>query len=102
VNAGQLLWRAGQTHPPLKAHEYYSSTDLFEHFHDICVVWSLIARTCVAALEGHCDIVGIALFEYCLTVPASRIEFAKFSGFQLKVIQEAATLSAFIVFAVTF
>ena len=45
---------------------------------------------------------GIALFEYCLAVPANRLGFTRFSGFQLKIIQEVVTLSVFIVFAVTF
>jgi uncharacterized protein (DUF486 family) len=35
-------------------------------------------------------------------VPANRLGFVRFSGFQLKVIQEAVTLVVFIVFAVTF
>jgi hypothetical protein len=45
---------------------------------------------------------GIALFEYCLAVPANRLGFGEFSGFQLKVIQEAITLTVFIVFAIAF
>ena len=44
----------------------------------------------------------IALFEYCLMVPANRIGYnnAGFSGFQLKIIQEVITLIVFAVFAV--
>jgi uncharacterized protein len=45
---------------------------------------------------------GIALLEYCLAVPANRLGFARFSGFQLKIIQEVVTISVFIVFAMTF
>ena len=45
---------------------------------------------------------AIALFEYCLAVPANRIGFGEFSGFQLKIIQEAVTLVVFMIFAVTF
>jgi hypothetical protein len=45
---------------------------------------------------------AIALLEYCLAVPANRIGYHQFSGFQLKIIQEAVTLIVFIVFAVTF
>jgi uncharacterized protein (DUF486 family) len=45
---------------------------------------------------------GIALFEYCLAVPANRLGYAHFSGFQLKIIQEVVTLTVFIVFALTF
>lgn len=43
---------------------------------------------------------GIALIEYCLAVPANRYGFGRFSGFQLKVMQEAVTLTVFIGFAV--
>jgi uncharacterized protein (DUF486 family) len=45
---------------------------------------------------------GIALFEYCLAVPANRLGYAHFSGFQLKIIQEVVTLTVFMVFALTF
>jgi uncharacterized protein (DUF486 family) len=42
----------------------------------------------------------IALFEYCLAVPANRFGFVQFSGFQLKIIQEVITILVFIMFAV--
>jgi uncharacterized protein (DUF486 family) len=45
---------------------------------------------------------AIAFFEYCLAVPANRVGYGEFSGFQLKVIQEVVTLVVFVVFAVTF
>jgi uncharacterized protein (DUF486 family) len=45
---------------------------------------------------------AIALFEYCLAVPANRLGYAHFSGFQLKIIQEVVTLVVFIGFAVLF
>ncbi len=45
---------------------------------------------------------GIALFEYCLAVPANRLGYGAFSGFQLKVIQEVVTLIVFMIFAITF
>jgi uncharacterized protein (DUF486 family) len=45
---------------------------------------------------------AIALLEYCLAVPANRLGYGEFSGFQLKIIQEVITLVVFIVFAVTF
>jgi len=45
---------------------------------------------------------GITLFEYCLAVPANRLGYGHFSGFQLKIIQEVVTLTVFIVFAVMF
>ncbi len=45
---------------------------------------------------------GIALIEYCLAVPANRIGFGQFSGFQLKIIQEVITLTIFVGFAAFF
>src|SRR5579872_2190201 len=45
---------------------------------------------------------GIAFVEYCLAVPANRWGFVSFSGFQLKIVQEAITLAVFLVFAMTF
>ena len=45
---------------------------------------------------------AIALFEYCLAVPANRLGYGEFSGFQLKIIQEVITITVFIVFALTF
>ena len=42
---------------------------------------------------------GIAFFEYCFQVPANRIGFGEFSGYQLKIIQECITLMVFAVFA---
>src|SRR5260221_5385792 len=43
----------------------------------------------------------IALLEYCLAVPANRWGFGTFTGFQLKIVQEAITVAVFIVFAIT-
>jgi len=47
---------------------------------------------------------GIAFFEYCMQVPANRIGFSEnggpFSMWQLKVIQEALSLSVFTVIAI--
>ena len=45
---------------------------------------------------------GIALLEYCLAVPANRLGYGHFSGFQLKIIQEVITLLVFMVFAILF
>jgi uncharacterized protein len=42
---------------------------------------------------------AIALGEYCLQVPANRLGYGRFTGYQLKIIQEVITLSVFIVFA---
>ncbi len=41
----------------------------------------------------------IALGEYCFQVPANRIGFGQFSGFQLKIIQESITMVVFVAFA---
>jgi hypothetical protein len=42
---------------------------------------------------------GIALFEYLLQVPANRIGYTVLSVGQLKIMQEAVTLSVFVPFA---
>jgi uncharacterized protein (DUF486 family) len=41
----------------------------------------------------------IALGEYCFQVPANRIGYGQFTGYQLKIIQEVITLVVFVVFA---
>ncbi len=41
----------------------------------------------------------IAFGEYCFQVPANRIGYGRFSGYQLKIIQEGITLIVFAVFA---
>jgi uncharacterized protein len=41
----------------------------------------------------------IAFGEYCFQVPANRIGYGKFTGYQLKIIQECVTLIVFVVFA---
>jgi hypothetical protein len=45
---------------------------------------------------------GIALFEYLLQVPANRIGYTTMSLGQLKILQEAITLSVFVPFAVLY
>ncbi|MEI9947298.1 MAG: DMT family protein [Chitinophagaceae bacterium] len=42
----------------------------------------------------------IAFIEYCLAVPANRLGYKSFNLFQLKIIQEVATLVVFSFFAV--
>jgi uncharacterized protein (DUF486 family) len=42
---------------------------------------------------------GIAFFEYCLMVPANRLGYGKFTGYELKIIQEVITLAVFAGFA---
>lgn len=44
----------------------------------------------------------IALFEYCLAVPANRIGHQVYSAAELKTMQEVITLLVFAVFSVTF
>jgi uncharacterized protein len=44
----------------------------------------------------------IAFLEYCLAVPANRLGYLQFSGFQLKIIQEVITITVFVVFAMLF
>jgi uncharacterized protein len=44
----------------------------------------------------------IALVEYCLAVPANRLGFGTFNGFQLKILQEVISISVFSVFAIAF
>jgi hypothetical protein len=41
----------------------------------------------------------IAFGEYCFQVPANRIGYGRFSGYQLKIIQECITLWVFVIFA---
>lgn len=45
---------------------------------------------------------SIALFEYLLQVPANRIGYTQFSLAQLKIMQEAITLTIFVPFAMLF
>ena len=45
---------------------------------------------------------GIALFEYCLAVPANRIGHQVYSAAELKTMQEVITLVVFAVFSITF
>jgi uncharacterized protein (DUF486 family) len=47
---------------------------------------------------------AIAFFEYCLMVPANRLGYlsGSFSGYELKIIQEAITLGVFVIFAALF
>jgi uncharacterized protein len=46
---------------------------------------------------------GIAFFEYCLAVPANRLGYAGgWSGAQLKIVQEAITLTVFAAFMILY
>jgi uncharacterized protein (DUF486 family) len=42
---------------------------------------------------------GIALFEYCLAVPANRIGVSRYSLYELKTMQEVFSLSGFVLVA---
>jgi hypothetical protein len=44
----------------------------------------------------------IAFAEYCFQVPANRLGYGRFTGAQLKTIQEAVSLTVFCVFSVTY
>lgn len=45
---------------------------------------------------------SIALFEYCLAVPANKIGHQVYSAAQLKTMQEIITLTVFAIFSVTY
>ena len=45
---------------------------------------------------------GIAIFEYCLQVPANRIGYGYFNAAELKTIQEILSLSVFMGFSVLY
>ncbi len=45
---------------------------------------------------------GIALFEYCLAVPANRIGHVSYSAAELKTIQEVITLVVFAGFSIAY
>mgnify|MGYP001607128919 CR=1 FL=1 len=45
---------------------------------------------------------GIAFAEYCFQVPANRIGYGRFSGAQLKTIQEGVTLVVFCFFSILY
>lgn len=45
---------------------------------------------------------SVALFEYCLQVPANRLGFREYSLGQLKVMQEIITMGVFAVFATVY
>ena len=66
---------------------------MFECLHDLRA-WPLWKAVLVSW--------AIALLEYCLAVPANRFGYTKFSGYQLKMIQEIVTLVVFVGFATTF
>ncbi len=42
---------------------------------------------------------GIAFLEYCCMIPANRLGYGRFTGYELKIIQEVITLLVFVGFA---
>jgi len=42
---------------------------------------------------------SVAFLEYCLMVPANRLGYGTWTGYQLKIIQEVITLAVFVGFA---
>lgn len=44
----------------------------------------------------------IAFGEYCFQVPANRLGYGEFTGYQLKIMQESITLLVFVVFAYSY
>lgn len=79
--------------------ENHRTIGLLQCVYDLCLVrtpqiWPLWKAILVSWL--------IALLEYCLAVPANRMGFGAYTGFQLKIVQEAITVAVFIVFAITF
>ena len=72
------------------------------HLH-LTLAWSghLNLRSSPRWLQGIVSW-GIAIFEYCLAVPANRIGHQVYSAAELKTMQEVITLIVFAVFSVTF
>ena len=70
----------------------------FQHFHDVRLV-----RSPKAPLGTDFQVIVvswlIAFGEYCFQVPANRIGYGEFTGYQLKIIQECITLTVFVMFA---
>jgi uncharacterized protein (DUF486 family) len=56
----------------------------------------------MAALEGDPCLMGDRAARIRLAVPANRLGYGHFSGFQLKIIQEVVTLVVFIGFGLLF
>ena len=95
----------GSPSMPPQILSYYLLTPLMlvalQHLHDHCLVLA-------SALQGDAACARravswlLALFEYCLAVPANRYGSAVYSAAQLKTIQEVITLLVFAVFSVVY
>jgi Putative member of DMT superfamily (DUF486) len=71
---------------------------LLEHLHDDSVIRpSAVSRPTADAGDRVSWLIAFA--EYCFQVPANRIGYGQFTGYQLKIIQEAITLMICAVFA---
>ena len=82
--------------PFLKTVLLLSASNVFMTFAWYAHLRNLANRTwIIAALASW----GIALFEYLLQVPANRIGYTTMSLAQLKILQEAITLTVFVPFA---
>ena len=54
------------------------------------------------AAEGHRGELADLFVEYAFQVPANRIGYGHFTGYQLKIVQEVITLIVFAVFATVY
>jgi hypothetical protein len=99
VSNRSILHRAGLRSRP---NEHDSSADPIELFYDLRLVGHLKYGHGWPLWKAIAVSWAIALFEYCLAVPANRLGCGEFSGFQLKLIQEVVTLIVFMVFAIAF
>ena len=76
----------------------YNAPSSFKCIHDVRLVQTLEASVRASARSNHRELVD-RLREYCFQIPANRIGYGRFTGYQLKIIQECLTLSVFVVFA---
>jgi Putative member of DMT superfamily (DUF486) len=84
--------------PFIIAYAHNTAALHFQCFHDGGLVWA--SETPLGTHpRGHRGQLLIAFGEYCFQVPANRIGYGEFTGYQLKVIQECITLTVFVIFA---
>ncbi len=87
------------THPILSTALLLCCSNIFMTFAWYAHLRDLSAKPWfIAALASW----GIALFEYLLQVPANRIGYTTLSLGQLKILQEAITLSVFVPFVLLY
>jgi hypothetical protein len=80
------------------AHDHHHSAFHFQHIYDVRLYGHLKHRS-APLLEAIVVSWLIAFGEYCFQVPANRIGYGQFTGYQLKIIQESVTITVFVVFA---